>query len=225
MIHIIHGQDTTSSYNFIEVLLGKYPNYQKIRFTHEHTREDFKESLLSQNLFSQNKTIICEDYLFQKKITAADINQIPQNQDVIFWESQKIKIADKIKNASIQEFKKPAILFQFLDSVSPKSTSALLLLRRLTNESNLIWHLAYRLQLLIFAKKGLPKEAVANFLKKPVATWQWQKIQNQAKYFQMETLNKIFSSLLKIDYLKKQGKTQLNDTTLLTLLFLKHLKS
>lgn len=78
---------------------------------------------------------------------------------------------------------------------------------------------------MILAKNDLNLADAEAFLERPIALWQWQKVTSQARAFSKSSLNKIYSALLRLDYMKKQGQAQSADITLISMLFLKHLNS
>lgn len=225
MIYILHGDDVEASYNRLQIILKKYPNFHKVRLTAEHTFQDYYMAAFAKDLLEEQKLIICEDFISSKKIKEKDLEKIPGDQTVIFWEKNKIRIKKSSgQNRDIQEFKPRASIYYFLDSISPQNIKKTLTLLSSLDESsgNLTWHLSQRTLLLIFAKKGFARDLAANVLQKQLEEWQWQKITSQAAQFSKEALLGLFNDLLKLDYLKKQGKTESPDKTLVSVLLIKY---
>lgn len=225
MIYILHGEDLTGSYNHLKVLLKNYSSHHIIRLSYEDNKQHLQEAVSSQNLFEDTQLIISEDFLSLRKISVKDIQKLPESSNLIFWEKKKLKIPKTLqKNISIYEYKLPSTLFLFLDSMSPQVKKWLPNINKI-NEPNLIWHITYRFLVMILAKNDLNLNDAATFLERPIAPWQWQKVTNQARVFPKSSLYKIYSALLKLDYMKKQGQAQSADTTLISMLFLRHLNS
>lgn len=224
MIYILHGENIADSYDHLQTLAKNYSHDQIIWLTKEKNKQDLTDSISSKSLFWENQFIICEDFLSHKKITIKDIQNLPKNSNIIFWEKKKLKISKEAQKLSVYEHKLPSALFQFLDSISPQYQNWLPRLTKIDNP-NLRWHILYRFLLMVIAKNDLSLAEASAFLKKPIAIWQWQKVKIQTQKFTKSSLYKIYSSLLKLDYMKKQGLANFDDSTLITLLFLRHLRS
>ena len=226
MIYILHGQDLSASYSHLQFLLKKYPSHNKVHFSREHSLEQLQNAILGPNFFNENELIICQNFISGKKAKVNQLEKIAADKIIILWEEEKLTAAQlkSSREISILEFKLPATLFQFLDSISPKSISPLIYIRKINDKTAVSWHLVYRILLLILAKEDLPRDNVEAITKKAVAPWQWQKIVSQAKSFQLTTLYQMYNSLLMIDLMKKQGKTEADDASLIELLLIKYLK-
>ena len=226
MIYILHGQDLSASYSHLQFLLNKYPNHNKVNFYPENSFEQFQNAILGQNLFNENELFVCQNYISDNKIKVSQLKKIAADKIIILWEEEKLA-ASQLKSSgdiSILEFKLPSTLFQFLDSISPKSISPLIYIRKINDKTAIGWHLVYRILPLILAKQNLSCDSVETITKKTLAPWQWQKILSQAKNFQLTTLFQMYNSLLMVDLMKKQGKTEADDASLIELLLIKYLK-
>lgn len=228
MIYVLHGDNTFASYSKLQILLKKYQGFNKIQLSQQQTFQDYFMTVFGKNMLFDKKIIICEEFISQKKIQEKDLEKIPEDIDIFFWEKGQIKIKKKIGTNTlyIEEFKIPADTYYFLDALLPTNLKKTLqlLLRLDTVSSSLIWNLTNRVLLLILAKKGLSKNETGEMLQRKFEDWQWQKIQAQSAQFDKTSIQTFFNDLLKIDYLKKQGKTEAADQTLISLLLAKHLK-
>ena len=153
------------------------------------------------------------------------LEKLITDKTIIFWEEEKLTLGRlKSSEISILEFKLPATLFQFLDSISPRSIAPLFFIRKMRDKTAINWHLLNRILLLILAKNNLSRQEVQEVTKKAIASWQWQKILTQARNFQLITLYQMFNSLLKVDLMKKHGKTEADYASLIELLLIKYLR-
>ncbi len=228
MIYILHGEDIFASYNRLQQILKSYPTYQKVRLDEKADSSDNFTQILSPDLLGLQKIIICENFIHSKKIKIADLKLISAKENAIFWEKAQLTAStiSKIgKNFTIELFKPKPQIYYFLDSISDSSQNTLKQLNNLKKHElvSLNWHLANRLHLLILAKLDLRKEASEKIVGKPIQDWQWQKISSQANLFNLSTLTKLFNGILKIDYLIKSGKTNLDETPLISTLLFKYL--
>ena len=230
MIFILHGEDSLASYNKLQLLVDKYQSFQKIRFDEKTDKEQFTMALFSLDLIEENKLIICTNFISTKKIQKKDLINIPKSKQVIFWEKKKVgtkTISTNSVEISIEEFKLPSTLFYFLDAIASSPINSLQKLNNFTSGEarKMSWHLTNRFFLLILAKLELPLNRVNLLNLRPMQDWQWNKIKTQSAQFNLPLLQRMYSSLLKIDYLIKTGKTGLSEKTLISTLFLKYLRT
>lgn len=230
MIFVLHGDDLNASYSRLKSILLKYPKHQKIRLADKNTKEDLINALFTKDIFATEKILVCENFLIEKKITKDIARKIPPDVNVIFWEQKQItaeSLSIVKQYAQIEVFKPQPQIFWFLDSISPSSQKTLLALAKVENPDgiNLIYHLANRVLLLILAKLETPIALAQKIIDRPVADWQWARFQNQARLFNLPTLQKIYSGTLKIDSMIKNGTTNLDPSTLISVLFIKYLSS
>lgn len=234
MIHILHGEDIKSSYTKLNLLIKSQPNSRKIDLSgKETTRDQFINALSSQNLFDEKEMIIGHNLIKNKIVSSADIKHLSHEKEIVLWEDTQLTSMQLSKfksQASIEIFKLPTNLFVFLDSIIPHSKQTFTNLQKLRLEKaeNFCWLLSNRFFLLILAKNGTSFEKASELNGKvgkgKLFDWQWQKIKNQAYYFDLEILKSLFSGILKIDFMQKSGATNLNELTLVNILFFKYLK-
>lgn len=222
MIYVLHGSDTLASYQRLQFLVNSYKNWRKI---YTKSEEELLENLQTADLISQNKIVIAEFLPEIKKISQNFLHTSGEDQILVIWVKQEIvstKLKPFQKIARIENFKLPTALFDFLDSISPNSQNFIKFIKLLDSESvSLNWHISNRLTQLILAKMGYTLDDTAEITGKNIAHWQWQKLQNQSKNFNLSQLRQLLTSTLRIDYLIKSGKTSIPQAPLLTLMFTK----
>lgn len=230
MIYVLHGNDINASYERLSKILLGYLNFQKIRLTQKDSSDAFYLAVFSEDLTGAPKIVICENYLNSKGIDHEILQKIPKDTEVIFWEDRQIKsdlIKKLPKHTRIELFKPKAKIFWFLDSISNKSRLTLEKFWGLnfTSEDKVIWQLANRILLLMLAKRGASLQTANKIIDRSLDDWQWQKILNQSKQFTFEKLYIIYNATLKLDYMIKNGSTDLNENTLVSLLLFKYLEN
>lgn len=228
MILVLHGEDTGSSYNRLQSYLANFEKFQKVRLTDKNSKEDLINAVLTKDIFDLEKIIICENFLSGQKLEKKVFEKIPKEINLIFWEQKEIApiTLTKIgKFARVEIFKEKPQIFWFLDALSPSLGKTLVALGNLENPNtlNLIYHLANRMMILILTKMQISKESAQKIIERPLAPWQWEKLQNQARLFNLPTLHKLYSGSLKIDQMIKSGSTSLSPEILLSTLFVKYL--
>lgn len=227
MIIILHGEDTLASYERLNQIKNSFPGSKTVFLGPGTSQEEFYKHLLTDSLFKEEKLIVFENYFSsQKKFATKILEDIPKDKGVIFYERSQLapsKVSKIAKMAKIENFKPHSLLFTFLDSLSPKSKTAQILLWRLTDEKGILWHLQNRLFLLILALLGLSFSQVEKISGRKLADWQWTRIKNQAARFGLPDLLSFFSAALKVDQMVKKGQTDLNENALTSFLLLKYL--
>lgn len=246
MIYLLHGEDKTASYARLSQILQNYHGKARVNFAKENTKDDLYLVVLGGNLFGEESVVIAQNFIRDKKLTPKDpiFKKIPDGRILILWEHWQLtpgEVKSLAPFSHIESFKPEPLIFRFLDSLSPNSKSSLRALQNLQSETPrpapsltredervaysypLIWHLSARTLYLIIAKLGAESAVAAQITGRPLADWQWQKIKNQAKLFDMETLKKFFAGALKADLMAKTAKTDLDQFTISSLLILKYL--
>ncbi|MDP2633113.1 MAG: hypothetical protein Q8P25_05340 [Candidatus Curtissbacteria bacterium] len=226
MIFVIHGTDTDSSYKRFSQLLSSYSNYTQVSFDKHSQKDDLTNAFLSQDLFSTKKVIVIKNTLIVDKSLISLLEKAPRDLEVIIWENDELtgSVVTKIsKIAKVENFKLPAKLFYFLDSIAPKKKEIIAQLNKLDDEASLIWNIQNRFLLLTLAKLRVDVSLAGKITKRNLADWQWSKIRQQAEKFTLLQLKSICNASLKIDYLIKSGQTDLSPTILLSVMFLKYL--
>lgn len=232
MIQVIHGKNTTQSYQRLKSLTESYPKDEKAQLSGENSYEDLYQITFTQNLIDDKKLIICQNFLSSKKIKADDklLTQIPKDQKIIFWEADTLTadILKKLpKDAIIEVFKPEPKSFWFLDSITPNSKISLSKLKSLEGQENgrgLLASIASRVLLLVLAKSDFDLKTSSQVTGYNLQDWQWGKIKNQAAHFSLEGLTAFFNGILKADLMIKTGVTSASEATLASLLLIKYLR-
>jgi len=226
MITVFHGDNIVSSRKaFLEALeesksKGKETiglDGKKINTT------DLVQALEAKSLFGKDKAIFIENLFSltksKDKEKLIEIIKINHEEDVFIWEEKELTMTQESgfdKNFFFQTFKLPAIVFTFLDSLSPGKTRENLqgLHRCLAREEpEMIFSMLIRqIRLFILAKEG------EDYL--TGAPWQKAKTLKQAKLFTSEKLKEIYQELLIIDYQQKTSQLPLSLSFSLDLLLM-----
>src|SRR3989344_3643224 len=230
MIHVLHGENTDDSERYLKSLLINYKDIPKVQLTDKDRIELFQEAVYAEDLFETEKLVICRIWLSSKKIKLNSLVDIPQNRTVIFLEDTKLTVGQNVKRPSdwqIKEFKLQSTIFWFLDSLSPDFVKSARYLPQIDADKNnfLVWNLLMRVALLIAAKSGTGRENCAQFFKKNIQDWQWDKITRQADLFSLNKLIGLYRGLLRLDYATKNGTSAMDEKSLVAILLLKYLPS
>lgn len=232
MIYIWHGRDQARLYAKLAQQFYSKTQSVVIKISSEKNKSDLETAIFSRNIFGDEQTVICEDFITDKKVEQKFIKKIPQSSILLFWEKDQLTketVAKFAKIAQIEEFKEPQVLYQFLDGLAPGSRQMFAWLEKikLDEGQSLIWQLSNRFFYLILAKKGLSFEIAQtiskNFLHSNIYDWQWQKIKYQSQKFEASTLTAVYRSTLQIDKLIKTGQTDLPQKTLISMLLVKYI--
>lgn len=214
-----------SSKKYLENLIAKKT---KFKLSGENTKEDFYLAVFSLSIFDTPDFVICENFLDTKKVSISELKKIPDERNVVFWE-EKALLPAAVKNlqkiAKVQIFKRKNRIYDFLDYLSPNAKESLKLLIQLEDPASyaLNWQLTFRVLLLTLQKIGVGKELASKLTSKPIQDWQWEKIANQAKRFDMETLIGLYNGLIRADFAIKTGQTSLSEKNLFIPIILKYL--
>lgn len=233
MIYILHGDDIKSAYQRLLLIVRSYPKHTQLKLaTDKNSLEEFDMAIFGQDFLSPQKIIVGENFLNRKILSIDKLKRVPKEKIVILWEKSALRAQDieKLESvAKIETFKAPPVLFHLLDAIStsPKQSLDLLYKNRLkiSDETSLIWNLANRIVLLILAKLNAQRGLASSISNQNLQGWQWQKIERQARQFDLETLCLFLSGALKVDYLVKTGSTNIPKDTLISLLLIKYLKN
>lgn len=167
MITLIHGDDTQQSrIKLNEIVEGKIP---LIRIDFEKaTFEQLVQSLESQDLFEQQKTIVIENIknnsLFDKILDRLLSFKKNTVVDIILWADDTLdaKFVTKLKDAQTYSFQLPKLLFPFLDGLSPRASKQSLEILSKLRESmadELIFYMVVkRIRTLLLLKTGKPAD-------------------------------------------------------------------
>lgn len=205
---VLHGDNQVESRKKLSALIaeGKKRGLEIKRIDGKTiTKTEFLTLSRSQTLLGQDLLIACENLLSDntKGVEIASEAIKDKNTVFVFWENGKLavgKVKKLEKLLQIQEFKIPANIFKFLDSLttSHNNKAELELLHGALRSSEpefVFIMLARQIRLLIWAK--LDPDTLN------VPDWQKRKLISQTKGFSPEQLLNIQSRLLEIDRMNK----------------------
>lgn len=221
MITIIHGDDISKSREFFLELKQKHKDSilldgSKLSIT------DLVQNIEGSTLFGSTKTIFVEDFLTKNKKTSKESKEIlnfmmknSESSDFIFWESKEIakRELSLFKNSTIKLFKLPKNIFLFLDNLKPNNSKNLLNLFHEALDSGIkeeliLFMLQRQIRMLLNIAEPANGENIEEFTR--LAPWQMEKLQRQAKLFDITTLKKIYRKLFNIEIGEKTGQLTLS---------------
>ena len=236
MLTIIHGEDIKNSRDFY--LEEKRKNKNPITLDGTTLMlTDLLQALSGLDLFANNQTIFIDE-LFSKRKPSKELDAIAEivkktESSVYLWESKDLtpKQLSNFKQATVKQFKLPAVIFTFVDSLAlgngrkltqlyhellqtEDATFALVMLQR---QIRLL--LAIHPQSIVIPdligdpeKDSRLRENDANSTiseVKRLAPWQKGKLQKQAKLFTTEQLIDLHTKLYELELGQKTGKLSL----------------
>lgn len=212
MIFLLHGDDIESSRKELNRLRTGAKG-KEIRSLDGRNLTDtaLTQALESGSMFGGDTLVIIEN-LFgklgkkQKLVSelAEVINRSAQT-DIILWEDKEVgsTVQRSLKGATVQLFKTPIALFQFLDSMRPGNANIGLALfqKTLTTHASELVHtmVIRRMRQLIMLKDNVTPDGLQG--------WQADRLTSQAKSFRMEKLLDMYKKLLDIEYSIKSGSS------------------
>lgn len=203
MITIIHGDDVLSSRNFLNDLKLSF-----IRF--DGASEDISEliqALVGSSMFGGDQNILIEN-LFSKKTKDLSliiklINQTSVN--VYVYDLKEVSKANlaKFPKATLEFFKLPQNLFNFLDGILPGSHRALGTFNKALQTTELeilLFMIVRQFRLMLGTISGAEIDEVVR-----LAPWQRGKIERQARFFGIDKLKDEYQKIYQIDLKSKSG--------------------
>ena len=229
-MHILHGDDITTSRNKLQELISqsKLANHEIIQLDGKKcTLTDIKQSLESQSLFNQDKLVVIENLFSRpdsnaKKEIIKYLSSPITTISLILWDGRPLTLSQlkSFPKTAIQEFKLPTVIFQFLDTVSPRNPAQNLKLLNQVLETQppemIFGMLIKRLRYLITANHS--PQTLSQFSE--LRDWQQRRILTQARQFTPDQLRSLNQRLLETDYQVKTGRTDLDLSKHLELLLL-----
>lgn len=212
MIHLFHGDDSVISRTELLKQKQTYQDYDIRELDGKNlSDQDLIQALSSDSLFSIPRIVVI-DRMFGsigKKIKRVDellevLKRHSQEVDLLLWEDRLLAkgVVSKLQPLStIHTFTLPAILFQTLDRLTPQTTVDFLKAYRqvIAREPAEVVHvlLVRRLRQMIAIKQGKPLPDLQD--------WQRSRLTNQAGFFTMKQLLKLYQQLLESELSIKTG--------------------
>lgn len=225
MLHLIHGDNQVASrQKLTELIQATKAHNQRIETLGAESldRATLEAALLAENLFGEDKLLIIEGVFSLPKSKKKDelIDLITSASiDVALWEKKSISKTDQKKlspQSTITEYKISQKLWQFLDQLSPSTTSKTTLLKNLhesveQESAEFVFVMMIRqIRLLIQVKEKDPTLKLAPFMQ--------GKLERQAKSFTLQQLLAIHHQLYLLDQQHKQSASPLSFAAELDLL-------
>ena len=214
MITIIHGDSINESR---EYFLKKKTEFQNlVSLDGQNISEgDLINFFSGGNLFFEEKNLAIENLLSKNKLgknldgLIAILNEHERKSNIIIWEEKEVsqKNLNLLPKASIQIFKIPKLIFNFLDNVKPGNGKNLIVIFHKLLENTpveIILHMMVRQLRLLIAVSSSDKSDTIEELQK-IAPWQKGKLERQAVFFNRDKLINLYHKLYNIDLSGKTG--------------------
>ena len=233
MITIIHGDDITSSRNFL--LEQKQKDKNLVSLAPGFTVSDLAQNLEGSSLFFETKTIVIEDFFARAKKKSKDtkeitdfINKHDKKVNLILWEGKELGKRDigLFPSAIIKQFKLPKALFVFLDNLLPGNGINSVLSFHLALETSALELIFFMMQrqfrLLLALRHPEHNEGSLDSSASPqndnaqideavrLAPWQRQRLERQSSSFSAEKLREIYKKLFDIEVKQRTGNLPLS---------------
>lgn len=211
MNYFIHGDFHAGSRKFLSSFLENSKDKDIFKVNGEKADlTEIIQATASDSLFGGDKLVVIENLFSRlKSKTQEDILEFIKDYDgenqIIFWEKKSIgKVLQRRlpKDTHVKEFKTPAVIFKFVENVSPKNKKMALTLFTQVLESQsaqfVFAMLIRQMRMMIMIAGG---EKVAG------APWMIGKIKKQAEEFGLPSLLTNYEKLYIIDKQIKTGQT------------------
>jgi len=227
---ILHGDYQVASRNALKELIDKI-KHQGVKDIvsldgDKLKLDELKQALESKSLFATDRLIIIENLLTRTRSKAKDeLTQYLVKSDrktkVCLWEKKAVNLRELQKfpkDTIIRMFKISPVIFRFLDSIFPGNTKQMLINyhESLNSEKpELIFYMLCRriVNLMMVAEAGV--KVLQGF-----QHWQIQKLERQAKSFDLQILIKLHDNLYFTDLSVKTGQNILPLSSMLDLLII-----
>ena len=219
MLTLIHGDDTAASRKLF--LSHKETDPDAVLFeASEVNLTDLAQVIEGGGLFTEGKTILIEQFVTKKK-KQADFKDIisyleshAQDHTIVLWEGKELDIGSlkTFKQPVIKAYKLPQTLFQFLDAFKPNNGTYLSKLFHQTietTETEMVFFMIirqFRLMIALHPDNDAKSDTQAPIDEVKKMTWQRNKLEKQAKAFELETLLVHYRTLYAIESKQKVGK-------------------
>lgn len=206
MLYIIHGDDTVSSRKKVDELISE--DKWIVRFDGKEAESGtIQNSLSSQELFSDGKAIVVENFL-ELGSTLATILPVfntytaDTKTKIVLWQGKEVdkRTLKKLTLAKEFLFPLPKYYFSFLDSLTPRNSKKLHdLLEKLAlslSAEQIFYSLVKRIRILIMIKTGKSKE-FADIV--TMAPWQLTKLSQQASAWNIRELIALYQKFFELE--------------------------
>jgi len=212
---LLHGDNVILSRNELMILKEKNKDKEIVVLDGKNLNlTDLKQALEAKSLFGTDKFVIIENFLSKlKRMTKTQeleyLLKLKDAKNLVLWEDKELKktTLSLFKNAQIKIFKIEKLIFSLVESLRPQNAKVIINLFRqclANNSPEIIFSMIIRQFRLLLLVKSRGRDGPEDYQK--LASWQKQRLTNQAKFFTMERLGEIYQKLLKIDFENKTGK-------------------
>ncbi|MBI4136657.1 hypothetical protein HY469_01190 [Candidatus Roizmanbacteria bacterium] len=225
MITILHGDHQVESRNRLRELTAAARISEKELIILDGPSldlTDLVQSLETTSLFGGQKLVVIENLLSSLRAGAkrdeimSYLIRANFDTDVVLWEKgsvgRQLITLKKQKHVSVEEFKMPRVIFNFVDNLQPRNTAALLDSFHQTIEHNVVAEVIFIMIIRQFRLMLALQTGAEISESKRLAPWQRGKLSKQAHSFSSHDIKKSYKELLLIDYQTKTGKSPLNLT-------------
>ena len=207
MVNIIHGDDTTSSREYLNKLSINFQRYNAASLDLDELRQVLKGN----SLFSSDQNILIEN-LFSKK--AKDVDEVIElinksESNIYIYDSKEIGVKNLklFPKSDVNIFSLPKTIFNFLDGIYPNNQNIVSLFNTALDSTDLeilVFMVIRQLRLMLALTTGARIEETQRL------TWQKSKLLRQADLFGLEKLKKTYSKIYEIDLNSKSGKLSMS---------------
>jgi len=221
MITIIHGDDISSSRKYFYELKQEHKDF--VLFDgNKLTILDLIQNIEGSTFFGDTKAIFIEEFLTKLKKTNKESKEIfdfivKNSKSTIFvlWESKEVSKRELLsfKDSVVKIFKLPKNIFLFLDNLRPNNSKSLLdlfhqALASEIKEELILFMMQRQFRILLAISEFCEGEPIEELVR--LAPWQMDKLEKQAKFFDLKKLKEIYKKLYKIEISQKTGTLSLS---------------
>ena len=214
MITIIHGDATDESREYFLKIKTTFQNLMSLGG--QNVTADVLINFFSGgNLFFEEKNLAIENLLSKNKAgknldeLTAILTENERRSNIIMWEEKEVsqKNLNLFPGASIQIFKIPKLIFNFLDNVKPGNGENLIVifheLLKNTPVEIILYMMMRQFRFLIAVTPSDKSDTIDELGK--IAPWQRGKFEKQAVFFGQGRLITLYHKLYNIDLSSKTG--------------------
>lgn len=207
MKYLLHGDDTSSSRNFLTGLLDGFT--VTVLDGKTLSIPVLEVNMVSQTLFVDKKAVVIENLLSKnpkKKDFISFLNFQRDTVLLILWEEKKVtkNTFSSLKNVTVKEFSLPFIYFEFLDSFAPHQVTKLYQMYHLllftTAETQIFYSLLKRLRALLIIQSNASSVETDK-----MSPWQLGKLRQQVRLWPKEKLVNFYEKLQDTEIKLKSG--------------------
>ncbi|HLD01585.1 MAG TPA: hypothetical protein VJC10_01795, partial [Patescibacteria group bacterium] len=180
------------------------------------TVTDLLQAVQKNDLFSEEKKAIVIEQLFSKRKVQKELDALTtvaleaaSETPLYLWEPKELtkKALGYFPNATIQLYKLPQSLFQFLEAIKPKNGQEMIMRYHqtlTTTDALMIFTMMIRHIRLMLALTDTTSESIDEITR--MQPWQRSKLQKQLSFFSKKQLQNLLLELYKIDKANKTSQ-------------------